>query len=179
MPINRDPDSVFIRHATPGDVPAIAEVHRIAWGCAYSGLALGSALDALSVAEREAIWYGTLADKPRGVRLWVAERGGAVAGFVVTRPPRAAGYPPSAAEIYALYRSPDQAGTGLGNGLLTHALADRGSRGFTEAFLWVLASNERARRSYERGGWRTDGTVRADVYRGEALPHVFYSIDLT
>jgi L-amino acid N-acyltransferase YncA len=91
MPINHDPDSMFIRHATLADVPAIAEVYRIAWGCAYSGLALGSALDALSVAEREAIWYGTLADEPRGVRLWVAERGGAVEGFVVTGPPRAAG----------------------------------------------------------------------------------------
>jgi len=30
------------------------------------------------------------------------------------------------------------------------------------ATLWVLATNERAMRFYERQGWRSDGSVRID-----------------
>jgi GNAT superfamily N-acetyltransferase len=52
---------------------------------------------------------------------------------------------------------PDRWGEGLATAGMAAALADMSGRGTTEACLWVLAENGRARRLYERLGWtRTD-----------------------
>jgi hypothetical protein len=43
----------------------------------------------------------------------------------------------------------------------------------------VLAGNVRARRFYEAGGWRTDGTERADRVFGVAVIEARYRKTLT
>jgi hypothetical protein len=48
------------------------------------------------------------------------------------------------------------------------------SPGYREVTLWVLDTDERARRFYEAGGWRTDGTSRTDESRGSAVVAVRY-----
>ena len=163
-----------IRHATEADIPAIAEVHHEGWRWAYRGLGLGQALDALAPPEREGIWRRTLAREPSGVRLWVADREGVVAGFVAAGPARAPGYPVGSAEIYALYQRQSAAGSGVARALIVHALDDLAARGFHQVFLWVLATNLAARRFYERGGWQTDGTVDDGEHGGEEVQQALY-----
>jgi hypothetical protein len=40
--------------------------------------------------------------------------------------------------------------------------------------LWVLDTNERARRFYEARGWRADGTSKSDASRGSPVVEVRY-----
>ena len=62
-------------------------------------------------------------------------------------------------ELYALYVLPDRWGGGTGTALEASARAHLRDQGFTEATQCALAANARARRFYERRGWRTDGAT--------------------
>lgn len=65
-------------------------------------------------------------------------------------------------------------GTGIGRRLMTAALTSLVEAGFTRATLWVLDTNERARRFYEAGSWRPDGGLKRDERRGVLLNEVRY-----
>ena len=54
-------------------------------------------------------------------------------------------------------------GAGHGSALHEAAMDHLAKEGFGEAVLWVLEGNERARRFYERRGWRADG-ARGDFW---------------
>jgi ribosomal protein S18 acetylase RimI-like enzyme len=47
-------------------------------------------------------------------------------------------------------------------------------RGFDEAVLWVLETNERARRFYEKAGWKTDGQTKTEERGPVVLNDVRY-----
>ena len=49
---------------------------------------------------------------------------------------------------------------------------------FDQATLWVLETNDRTRRFYQRFGWREDGATKTDAVRGVELREVRYRIDL-
>ncbi len=44
--------------------------------------------------------------------------------------------------------------------------------------LWVLETNERARRFYEVAGWKHDGTVTSERVDCEMRPTVRYRVEL-
>jgi len=46
--------------------------------------------------------------------------------------------------------------------------------GYRDATLWVLDSNDRARRFYALAGWAEDGAVKTDGSRGFPLREVRY-----
>ena len=46
--------------------------------------------------------------------------------------------------------------------------------GFTQATLWVLESNARARQFYAKGGWVEDGAVTQDDSHGFPISEVRY-----
>ena len=48
-------------------------------------------------------------------------------------------------------------------------------RGFRNATLWVLASNDRARRFYEREGWEADGATKVDEFGTVEMREVRYA----
>ena len=62
--------------------------------------------------------------------------------------------------LEAMYVRPRAWGTGLADRLHAAAVAELERRDADRARLWVLEGNERARRFYERRGWRPDGTSR-------------------
>ena len=49
---------------------------------------------------------------------------------------------------------------------------------FREAVLWVLDDNLRARRFYEKHGWRLDGASKHDVHLGVEVAEIRYRISL-
>jgi GNAT superfamily N-acetyltransferase len=63
--------------------------------------------------------------------------------------------------LRSLYVVPEAWGTGVAQRLMEAALDAMRERGATEAILWVVEGNDRARRFYEREGWALDGEVRA------------------
>ena len=50
--------------------------------------------------------------------------------------------------------------------------------GYTDATLWVLDTNRRARRFYQQGGWCWDGTTKSDVIGGQAVTELRYRVAL-
>ena len=67
------------------------------------------------------------------------------------------------AEIVAIHTLPESHGTGLGAALLTEALNQIGSQ---TVFLWAFEKNARARRFYEKHGFRWDGSRRVSEFDG-------------
>ena len=65
------------------------------------------------------------------------------------------------AEIVAIHTLPESHGTGLGAALLTEALNRIGSQ---PVFLWAFEKNARARRFYEKHGFRWDGSCRISEF---------------
>lgn len=68
-----------------------------------------------------------------------------------------------AAEIVAVHSLPESWGTGLGHAMLTRALEEIGDR---PVFLWAFRDNKRARRFYEKHGFRWDSTERLSEFDG-------------
>ncbi len=79
--------------------------------------------------------------------------------------------------LEAIYVRPAAWGSGVAGHLHDAAIAELRSRGVRRAKLWMLERNDRARRFYERRGWRPDGTSRVV----EFPPHPIdlgYALDL-
>jgi L-amino acid N-acyltransferase YncA len=156
-----------VRPAGPEDASGMAAVHVAGWRAAYPGLIAREAIEARTLAVREAQWRAAFAGpEERGPWMWVAEEEGRVAGFASAGPCRDQEPEPELGELYTLYLDPAFIGRGVGRALLERALAGLREHGFTEAVLWVLASNQRARRFYEAAGFRWDGGHRHEEEMG-------------
>lgn len=173
-----DVRAMTIRDATVADARSIAEVHVAAWRWAYEGLLPDAVLDGLSTDEREAMWREGLSEARPGWGCLVAEERGGIVGFVGYGPPEAREETAGTGEVYAIYLDRSVAGTGVGRELFAQATDRLRDAGFARAFLWVLETNERARRFYERAGWNWDGTSSAHRFDCAELPIVRYAADL-
>ncbi len=153
----------MIRRAGLDDARAVAAAHVGTWEEAYRGLVPDELLERLDLEEREGFWRQILTGE---TQTWVGEVDGAVAGFVSVGATREADRP-GWGELYAIYVRAAHWGSGLGGELLeTGELALR-ELGYSHAMLWVLRDNPRARRFYEKHGWRFDGSVK-DFFPGVA-----------
>ena len=164
---------VELRDATPADAHAIATVIVQSWRAAYRGLLPDDVLAGLSVPDRERLWCDTLIARPPRTRTVVATIGRAIVGFAATGPPLVPTErtDPTVGDLYALYLNPDLWGRGLGTQLHTAALERLRACGFTQAGLWVLATNERALRFYNHHGWTDTGRTQVDRGPGDAELH--------
>jgi GNAT superfamily N-acetyltransferase len=170
--------NTLVRLAMPDDSETIATVHIRGWQGAYRGQLPDQYLDSLDheTERRSAFWRKEIST-PRSKRneIWVVECRAQVEGFAATGPARNAGA--STGEVYAIYVNPIHWGQGLGRALFAHATNRLAALGYSTAILWVLASNERARRFYEVSGWAADGgTKQETICDGIVLREVSYSI---
>jgi ribosomal protein S18 acetylase RimI-like enzyme len=165
-----------IREAEPSDARAIAEIHVRSWQAAYRGQLTDDYLDGLRVEDRLEQHRRAL-EAPGEHRTWIAGDD-AVAGFAVTGPSQDADADDRTGELYAVYLDPARFGRGIGKALCDRALEDLRDRGFRTATLWVLETNERARRFYERQGWSADGLTTSERVDCEMRPTVRYRIAL-
>lgn len=67
------------------------------------------------------------------------------------------------AEIAAIHSLPESWGSGLGHAMLERALSEIGD---VPVFLWAFEENLRARRFYEKHGFRWDGSRRVSEFDG-------------
>jgi ribosomal protein S18 acetylase RimI-like enzyme len=170
--------TVRIREAEPKDAAAIAEIHVRSWQAAYRGQLADDYLDDLNLEDRLDQHRQSLESPMSEWRTWLAEDGGSPVAFAVTGPSQDADADPKTAELYAIYLEPDLVGTGLGRTLFEHAVGDLRERGFRTATLWVLETNDLARRFYEVAGWKPDGTVTTERVDCEMRPTVRYRVEL-
>jgi GNAT superfamily N-acetyltransferase len=134
-------------------------VHVRTWQVAYAHVFPPERLAELSIERR--------ADQWRESPPLVAMADGVVVGFVsvgASRDDNAAG------ELFAIYVDPEHWSTGVGRELIAAGEEHLRALGHTDAILWVLADNPRARRFYERAGWHHDGGTRSiEIFEHEVL----------
>ncbi|MEW9549533.1 N-acetyltransferase family protein [Nonomuraea sp. NPDC050783] len=161
-----------IRPARPDDAEAIEEVRLASWRTAYRDVMPAGLLDTLEV-RPEVVRGRTEALASGRVSGVVAVRDG-LRGFALYGPARDEGL--TGMEVYAIYVLPEEFSTGMGRALMTAAVEDLASSGHGDVGLWVLADNPRARRFYERFGFRPSG--RTKTLPDPPLEEVHYRLDL-
>ena len=148
-------DDFRVREATPDDLVRVGEIRTVGWQTAYRGIVDDAVLDELDAARETERWRGFMAGfEANGEHLDVVESETAVVGYVLIGPAHDGS---GIGEVYACYVHPDAWGTGAADLLLPRAEAELAGRDYGEATLTTFAANHRARRFYERHGWRLYG----------------------
>ncbi|WP_406386155.1 GNAT family N-acetyltransferase [Streptomyces sp. NBC_01618] len=165
-----------IRQAWPDDASEVAGVYVRSWQVAFAGLVPQHYLDAMDPSREESEWKTRIA-KTRwpSSGVLVAETEAGIVGFASFGPSQDT---PVIAEISTLYAMPEVWGTGIGRQLMLATLAAFGQADYTQATLWVLEDNERARRFYEAAGWGADGAAVGDSTGGGSLNKLRYRCPL-
>jgi GNAT superfamily N-acetyltransferase len=161
-----------VRAAVPADAHDVARVHVRSWQLAYRGLIAQEYLDGL---EPEA-WASRYTFGRVGLRMpstLVAVDGSAIRGLATTGLCRDNDFP-NFGELMAIYVDPAHVRTGVGRLLMGAARERLRLVGVAGALLWVLDGNLRARRFYERDGWRCDGNCRTATFGNLAVEVVRY-----
>jgi ribosomal protein S18 acetylase RimI-like enzyme len=165
-----------VRRAGPRDAAAIGRVHAESWRVTYAGLLSPrylAGLDSDSLAEK---WRRRLRAGNGDELALVAETGGEVVGFSLSRPcgddPDLVGF---AGEISMLYVHPSAQRRRLGRALFERARGDLAARRLFWLVVWVVEANHAARAFYRRVGLRPDGGRRADLLGGDAIDVVRYA----
>jgi GNAT superfamily N-acetyltransferase len=138
-------------------------VHVRTWQAAYAHVFPRERLAELPIERRAAQW--------RESPPIVAEVDGTVVGFVSVGASRDSD---ASGELFAIYVDPLRWGTGVGRELIAAGEARLRDLGHIDVILWVLDDNPRARRFYERAGWRIDTASRPIEIFGIEVPEVRY-----
>lgn len=169
--------SIEIRQATTMDAQAIAEIHVASWQAAYAGLMPAQFLAGLSIEKRVLAWRNVLAAGRVQVALASIEQ--ELAGWTAYGKCRDADKDATWGEIEAIYLHPSRYGQGIGASLIEHACCSLREMGYTEASLWVLTINWRARTFYERAGFVADDQLKTAEIGGVQLHEIRYRRDLS
>ncbi|MFC8519161.1 GNAT family N-acetyltransferase [Streptomyces sp. NPDC057257] len=164
---------------TLDDCDRVAEIRVGGWRSAYRGLIPQPYLDSMSVREDAERRRTRLLEGSPGVVNVVAERDGEVIGWACHGPYRDGEVPAGGVELYAIYVDPQRYGAGVGRQLIEESVRRCTAAGHTRMYLWVLEGNARARRFYERSGFRPDGAAEPFEVDGVQVPEVRYVKELT
>ncbi len=137
----------MIREARPDEAEALAAIQREASLAAYAHI-FPPALYPFPTREVTERWRDALDDP--AITVLVYEHDGDPVGLAGCR----AGW------LDGLYVVPASWGTGVGRELHDEVLRRLREGGSARCDLWVLEHNDRARRFYERLGWRLNGETR-------------------
>jgi GNAT superfamily N-acetyltransferase len=175
-------DQPVLRAADVADAAAIADVQTAAWQAGYRDIIPADHL-AMTNAGGPARWVGILMresvpDPPGRSRTYVAEDGGGAIVGISTVGSMREQSDPDLGELWMLNVAPGAWGTGVAVRLHDHVLDRLRENGYGEAILWVLTRNARARRFYERSGWRADGGVKVEDILGFPVEETRYRIAL-
>jgi GNAT superfamily N-acetyltransferase len=159
--------STLLRPGDVADAASIAKVHIKTWQTAYRGQLPAAYLNELEqeLPQRTAFWRTHIATPPEHTETWVAEETSRVVGFMALGPARNV-EGKATGEVYAIYIHPRFWNQGVGRVLFARGIDRLVSQGFSNAILWVLESNARARRFYEAAGWIRNGATKTETLPG-------------
>jgi ribosomal protein S18 acetylase RimI-like enzyme len=165
---------MHLRTGKGPDLQAVGGVHWRSRAAAYAHILAPETLAGGSAEALGEWWSERWKWEQDTHRLTVADRDGEIVGFTYVGPSETDG----AVELYAIHVVPELVGTGIGRELMANALDQLKEIGGDRAVLWVLEDNERARRFYDRGGWKPDGETRVEAVNGEPVRQLRYSLPL-
>lgn len=153
--MNTEAANIVIRRATPADVEAVGRLGALLLRVHYDFDRLRFMRPGESAAEGYAWFLGTQLDEPDSLVL-VADRAQEVIGYLY------AGIEPrnwkelreEAGFIHDVLVTDEHRGAGVAEALMREAFAWMRERGVPRVLLWTAASNARARRLFERLGFR-------------------------
>jgi len=146
---------ITVRDARAEDAEAFVRAYEASWDAMAAPLVGKSLADFASFESRLESFRSGLEQSSEDARILVAERDGTIVGSAVCIREG------ETCELRSLYVGPEAWGAGTAQRLQESALDAARGRGATEALLWVVEGNARARRFYEREGWAPDGETRA------------------
>jgi GNAT superfamily N-acetyltransferase len=149
---------LLIRPATADDAKELVRANEAAWNAGMADVIDKKLSELAPFEDRVARYREGIAAVPPGKRLWIAEREGRIVGHASVVVEEALG------ELSALYVVPEEWGSGVAGALHDEALAGMRELGATEAILWVVEENTRARRFYEREGWSAGGETKSSTF---------------
>ena len=155
-------------------------MHVASWQVTYRGVVPDAVLDGTDLlAGRRRLWQWWLGPAaPAGHAAWVAEVDGEVVAFADVLPSQDDDADGSTGEVPMIYALPRAWGSGAGRELMATAVAGLRDAGCHTVTLWVLDSNARARRFYERAGFRPDGATKSEQNAGTSMTEVRYRREL-
>ena len=134
------------------DMKRLGHVMSVSFRTAFSGFVSRQTLDTCAQEENCVALLESIFRQGK-VRFLIGENSGMLALQEVG----------DVAEIIAIHSLPESWGTGLGRAMLEEALLQIGDR---PVFLWAFKENKRARRFYEKHGFRWDGSERVSEFDG-------------
>ena len=140
-----------IRPATAADMAAVADLWHEGWHAGHAG----HVPERLTVLRTRAAFHERTPPRVADTTLAVSETGGLL-GFVMV----------VGDEVEQVFVGPAARATGVAAVLLAEAERQVAAAGHPEAWLAVVAGNARARRFYEKCGWRDEGDLRYEVTAG-------------
>ena len=144
---------IFAGYSAPEHCPELGRVMAESFRSAFREFISEETLDRCAVAENCA---GLLANLPSEMATVAGWLDGKLMGLLVF-----SRHPEGRTEIEALHSLPESWGRGLGEAMLEFALD-----GANTAGLWVFEENKRARRFYEKHGFRFTGETRVSEFDG-------------
>lgn len=163
-------ESVSVREAELADVSTIAEIHTLSWQQAYSGYVPAEYLNSLKAQDKVPMWEEVASRED--THLYVAEHNGQILGFASVGPAIDEDSEKGDQTLYTMYLTPEAWGTGAAKELM-HAV-DKIVAPDVPLTLWVFDKNARARRFYERHGFKYDNVEKLEPYAGEYLLELRY-----
>ncbi len=160
-----------IRHARADDINVIAKIYVNSWKYAYRGIVPQEYLDNLSVEK-----YMKKLKDISAPGEFVFELEGSVVGLAKVIACRDLDLDNSA-EIQTIYFLPEYIGKGYGSTLLSWLREYASAEGYKNIIVWVLSANIRARRAYEKAGYKSD-LVKINNIGGENLQETRYLLNL-
>ena len=147
-----------IRPAGLPDAERLARLHVVTWQEAYSHLLPDDFFTEDHSRMRHEMWTHILTDPRDEWTIRIAEIEERTVGFAMSGPSAQAEgqMPPRERQLFTLYVSESEHGTGIGQALLDDVL------GSGPAMLWVARENPRAVAFYRRNGFAFDGTEQTD-----------------
>ncbi len=153
----------IIRPAKKEDASQVAKVQVETWQYAYKGQLPQEHLDKLSIEQRTKRWQEILSDQKEPRNTFVAETDNHIVGFCSAGPCGDEDMDKKTGQIWALYVDQHTMGKGVGSALMEKSLDYLREQGFTKAILWVLVTNDKARKWYESRGWSCEGKTKEEI----------------
>lgn len=145
---------MIVRPAVPDDVTGITEVYLDSWRAGYAGLLPPHVIEEQAHRRAEYDWRAAIA-APAGTA--VALEHDQIVGVVQATGP--SGADRDLPEITMLYVAPSCWGSAAARRLLATGVSWMTGHGYRAARLRVVEAQARARRFYQREGWRVDNSM--------------------